>query len=418
VNLPAIVTLQRPKLDNNGTSSVKLINNNDILTLPSPCSYVVLVNQNSNDLFPSEMNNLIDHFSGLVLLVVINSSKDLLHQNNLMPTRFPAEWEPHVRTFMSWPALSSLWDKGRLPQVRKEIVAIAQAVSEFEPVVVFARPRQAANARRQLGPKIKVVPIPVDDVWARDSFPQFVRDKDNGLIAVDCHFNGYGGRQASANDNLIPRRMAKLYGVRRLNGPLVTEGGALETDGIGTLLTTESALVNINRNPGKSRSDIEAELKRSLGVKKVIWFKGVKRNLTDTHVDCIARFTSPGVLIISRKAPNTKPNPWSKASDNAYKILKMSTDARGKRFKIIELPEPDLTKITGKGEFFLATYANFYIANGVVVIPKFNDLKADENAKQILQKLFPDRQIVQVNIDTLSTWDGGIHCATHHQPKK
>ncbi len=331
--------------------------------------------------------------------------------------RFGAEWDSHTRTFMSWPALESVWGH-QLPSVRDDIARVARAVAEYEPVVLMARPEQQAAAQRACGSQVEVIPLMVDDLWARDTVPVFVEDS-HGILGVDLNFSGWGNKQEHRNDAQVGHTLLAKYDVPRAKAPLVAEGGSFETDGAGTLLVTESSVVNKNRNPGKSRDQIEAGIKSSLGTEKVIWLAGVRgKDITDAHVDSIARFTAPGVVLVDRAFPDSPPDVWSRAADQARSVLKDATDARGKHLEVIDLPQPDLDRITGRGDAFVSTYANFYVANGAVFMPRFGDAKADDHAKGILQDQFPKRDIVQVKIDTIASGGGGIHCATHDQPGK
>ncbi|MEU7642781.1 MULTISPECIES: agmatine deiminase family protein [unclassified Streptomyces] len=331
--------------------------------------------------------------------------------------RFGAEWESHTRTFMSWPALEEVWGD-QLPSVRDDIARVARAVAEYEPVVLMARPEQQNEAQRACGSQVEVIPLAVDDLWARDTVPLFVEDAE-GLLGVDLNFSGWGNKQTHRNDAQVGRLLLEKYDIRRAKAPLVAEGGSFETDGEGTLLITESSVVNKNRNPGKSRDRIEDEIKSSLGIEKVLWLAGVRgQDITDAHVDSIARFTAPGVVLVDRAFPDSPPDVWSRAADQARSVLKDATDARGKSLEVIDLPQPDLDKITGRGDAFVSTYANFYVANGALFMPRFGDAKADDRAKGILQDQFPQRDIVQVKIDTIASGGGGIHCSTHDQPGK
>ncbi|MGW2206812.1 agmatine deiminase family protein [Streptomyces sp. NPDC001774] len=331
--------------------------------------------------------------------------------------RFGAEWDSHTRTFMSWPALASVWEDD-LPYVREDIARIARAVGEYEAVVMMARPEQVAAAQRACGSQVEVIPLAVDDLWARDTVPVFVEDEGE-LVGVDFNFNGWGNKQEHTNDAQVGRKLLARYGIPREQAPLVAEGGSFETDGEGTLLLTESSIVNDNRNRGKSRDQIEDELIETLGVAKVVWLAGVRgEDITDAHVDSLVRFTAPGVVLLDQAFPGTPPDSWSRSADQARSVLSKATDARGRRFEIIDLPQPDLDRITGEGDDFVSTYANFYIANDSVFMPKFGDRKADARAKAILQEQFPDRDVVMVQIDTIASGGGGIHCATHDQPGK
>ncbi len=329
--------------------------------------------------------------------------------------RFGAEWEPHTRTFMSWPARDDVWD-GYLDDVRWNIAELARAIAYHEAVVMLARPEQADAAQRACGTGVQVIPLPVDDLWARDTIPVFVRET-GGVVGVDLNFNGWGAKQPHGDDALVGRELLSRCRIPRTRAPFVAEGGALETDGEGTLLVTASSMVNENRNPGKSREVLAAELCDTLGVEQVIWLDGVRgEDVTDAHVDCLVRFVAPGVVLLDTAFPGAPADSWSRSSDQARQLLAEATDARGRRFEVIDLPQPDPAVITGDGAEFVASYANFYIANGAVFVPRFGDRKADERARAILKEHFTDRDIVPVSVDEIAAGGGGIHCATHDQP--
>ncbi|MGW7084706.1 agmatine deiminase family protein [Streptomyces sp. NPDC054871] len=329
--------------------------------------------------------------------------------------RMGAEWESHARTFMSWPALESVWG-GDLPHVREDIARVARTIAEYEYVVMMARPEQQKAAQKACGRDVEVIPLVVDDLWARDTVPVFV-EQDGGVVGVDFNFNGWGDKQEHTNDARVGRTLLSKYDIPRRKAPLVSEGGSFETDGEGTLLITESSIVNDNRNRGKSQDQIEAELKRTLGIKKVIWLAGVRgEDITDAHVDSLVRFTAPGVVLLDRAFPGTPADSWSRAADQAKAVLSKATDARGRSFEVIDLPQPDLDRITGEGDDFVSTYANFYVANDSVFMPRFGDRKADSRARSILREHFPQRDIVPVRIDAIASGGGGIHCSTHDQP--
>lgn len=331
--------------------------------------------------------------------------------------RLGAEWEGHTRTFMAWPALDAVWMEDLRP-VREDIARIARAVGEYEAVVMMARPEQVDAAQRAVGSQVEVIPLAVDDLWARDTVPVFV-EEGGKVVGVDFNFNGWGDKQEHKSDGAVGRTLLQKYGILRVQAPLVAEGGSFETDGEGTLLITESSIVNDNRNRGKNRDAIEAELKQTLGVEKVVWLAGVRgEDITDAHVDSLVRFTAPGVVLLDRAYPGSPPDSWSRSADQAKSVLSKATDARGRRFEIIDLPQPDLDKITGRGDDFVSTYANFYVANDAVFMPLFGDRKADDRARGILREHFPEREVVPVAIDTIASGGGGIHCSTHDQPGK
>ncbi|MBC3844033.1 agmatine deiminase family protein [Streptacidiphilus sp. 4-A2] len=328
----------------------------------------------------------------------------------------PAEWLEHERTFMAWPALTEVWGD-QLPAVRTDIANLAKAIAQYEPVVLMARPDQSDQAQQQCGNDVEVIQLAVDDLWARDTGPTFVTGPA-GLAGVDLNFNGWGNKQTHANDSLVARNLLARYQVPRIQAPITGEGGAIEVDGQGTLMATESSLVNPNRNPGRSRDQIEAALKQLFGVRKVIWFQGVAgKDITDCHVDALARFVQPGVVTLHRPNPDSPPDVWSAASDQALSVLKQATDAQGRSLRIVEITEPDFDKIQATSSDFLASYINFYVLNGAVIVPRFGDQSADDNAASILGDLHPGRDIVQVSINAIASGGGGIHCSTQQQPK-
>ncbi|MFD8638177.1 agmatine/peptidylarginine deiminase [Streptomyces sp. NPDC059533] len=329
--------------------------------------------------------------------------------------RFGAEWEKHTRTFMSWPASEDVWGD-QLDDVRKDIAGLAAAIGAREPVVLMARPDQEEAAQQACGNDVEVIPLAVDDLWARDTAPVFV-EEGGKVKGVDFNFSGWGNKQEHANDAKVSRALLAKYGLDRVETPIVAEGGSFETDGQGTLVLTESSVVNANRNPGMSRDQVEQELKKALGVTKVIWLAGVKgKDITDAHVDCLMRFVAPGVVLLDKAFPGTPADVWSRSADQAKSVLKDATDARGKKIEVIELSQPDPDRITGRGDAFVSSYMNFYIGAKGVYLPRFGDAKADDRAKQIMKDHFPDREIVQVKIDAIASGGGGIHCATHDQP--
>ncbi|MDH6109343.1 agmatine deiminase [Kitasatospora sp. MAP12-15] len=331
------------------------------------------------------------------------------------PYAMPAEWSPHERTFMAWPALEEVWGD-QLPSVRQNIAQLAQTIAQFEPVVLMARPDQSDQAQQSCGSTVEVVQLAVDDLWARDTGPTFVTGS-RGLAGVDFNFNGWGNKQTHANDSQVARNLLAKYDLTRIQAPITAEGGAIEVDGEGTLMATESSLVNPNRNPGGSRDQIEAALRDLLGVQRVIWFAGVAgQDITDCHVDALARFTEPGVVVLHRPAADTPPDSWSQASDQALQVLNSATDAKGRKLKVIEIAEPDFSKLQNQSKDFLATYLNYYVVNGGVVVPRFGDQAADDQAAATLADLHPGRKVVQLSIDAIAAGGGGIHCSTQQQP--
>ncbi|MGW5778019.1 agmatine deiminase family protein [Streptomyces sp. NPDC003863] len=339
--------------------------------------------------------------------------------------RMPAEHDRHVRTFMAWPALSSIWSP-YFDGVRRDIARVADAISRYEPVVVIARPEQAADARYQCGAGayygIEVVETANDDLWIRDFGPTFVV-APGAVAGVDTNFNGWGKTGTSyyqpyANDAAAAATLLDRYGVPRVQAGFVGEGGSLETDGQGTLLATVSSLVNANRNPGMSQDQVEQAMKSALGIDKVIWVPGLAgQDITDCHIDCLARFVAPGRVILDQPGPGTDPK-WVAVYNETKQILLSATDAQGRSLTVTELPGPTRSRIRGKdrGSAFLSSYTNYYTANGAVLVPQFGDGYADGVAYGILAAAYPGRTIVQLDIDNIATGGGGIHCATQSQP--
>ncbi|MFF8784986.1 agmatine deiminase family protein [Streptomyces sp. NPDC015125] len=327
--------------------------------------------------------------------------------------RLPDEAHPHEGTYMAWPT-RRIWGPD-VTGVREDIARIARTIAEFEPVYLLANEREAQAARRACGSGVEVVPVPVDDLWMRDSGPVFVLGPD-GIAGVDLNFNGWGNKQAHGRDSRVARAILDDERITRIKAPITAEGGAVEGDGHGTLLVAESSLVNSNRNPGKSRQDIERALKGLFGATTVIWVKGVKgKDITDYHIDALARFSEPGVVVLSTPPPHAPRNDFTGAYEQARTVLEHAVDARGKRLEVVELFEP--ADIGRRGEGFLACYANYYVANGAVIMPRFGDRKADGKAAATLRDLYPGREVVPVPVDHLGEGGGGIHCSTQQLPK-
>ncbi len=326
----------------------------------------------------------------------------------------PEETHPHQMTFMSWPT-QLIWEPDTAG-VRRDIAGIARAIADFEPVVLLANPKDVKAAQRACGSQVEVVPIPVDDLWMRDTGPTFVLGGKN-IAGVDFNFNGWGDKQEHTRDAGVAREILAMEKVTRIQAPIVGEGGSIEVDGAGTLMATESSLINDNRNPGKTKADIEAVLTETVGATTFIWVKGVKgKDITDYHIDALARFSEPGVVVVSTPPKDAAQDVWLAAYDQARKVLNSAVDARGKRLELVDLPEP--VDIGRRGEGFLATYVNYYVVNDGVILPRFGDKKADRDAVAIIRDLYPGREVVQVPVDTFGEGGGGIHCATQQMPKR
>jgi agmatine deiminase len=331
--------------------------------------------------------------------------------------RMPAEETPHERTWMCWPSSTEVWGSD-LAGVQTAIVAIATAISRFEPVALLVRPEERERVGKKL-PKVMLVEAPVDDLWARDTLPSFLtRQSGTGaveLAAGRVQFNGWGGKQIHSGDADLTRIVAEHLRVPLIDSGVVGEGGGLEIDGQRTVLAAASSWVNDNRNPGRSRDQIAAALLNLLGAERMIWIDGLAgADITDGHIDTLGRFATPTTIVIDKPAFDDRTDPWVAVAARTKDLLGAARTSANKPYKIVSMTQPTKTRQTG--DSFLSTYMNYYVCNGAVIAPEFGDRSADTEAKRVLTALFPGRQIVQLNIDALAAGGGGIHCATQQQP--
>lgn len=331
--------------------------------------------------------------------------------------RMPDESEPHARTWMAFGASEAIWGKKLLPEVRRNLATIATTIAHYEPVSMLVREEDYDIAEKLLGDSaVKLVVAPLDDLWMRDTGAVFVTNANGKKAAVNFNFNGWGEKQDFDEDAKVAPLVAKTAGVQLLETDLVLEGGGIEVDGHGTAIITESCVLNANRNPGVSKAACEAELKRLLGLQKIIWLPGIKgKDITDGHTDFYARFARPGVVVAGYD-----PDPQSfdhAVTKRHLDILKTATDAQGNKLEVAVMTAPSKVREQYANNDFAAGYINFYVCNGAVIAPEFGDPKADKAAHDTLQKLFPDRDIVQINIDGVAAGGGGIHCTTQQEPR-
>ncbi|MEV0244968.1 agmatine deiminase family protein [Nocardia sp. NPDC050712] len=327
----------------------------------------------------------------------------------------PEEGDPHARTWMAFGASDRIWGADLVPEVRRNLAAIATAIARFEPVSMLVRPEELELARGLMGgANIDLVPAAIDDLWMRDTGPVFVRGA-NGRAGVDFNFNGWGDKQDHRRDAKVARLVTERAGVERLSTDLVLEGGGIEVDGAGTAIITESCVLNNNRNPGWKKPDVEAELAYLLGIEKVIWLPGIAgADITDGHTDFYARFTSPGVVVAGL---DNDPESFDYAVTRRHlDILQQATDVHGRPLRVEILEGPSTVRETFADDDFAAGYINFYVCNGAVIAPEFGDPVTDPATRATLARLFPDREIVQLNIDGIAAGGGGIHCTTQQEP--
>jgi agmatine deiminase len=321
--------------------------------------------------------------------------------------RAPAEWEAHERTLMGWPCRHELWGE-TLQQARLDYVAVADTIAQFEPVTMIANPGEdAAEARRRCGQGVEVVELPLDDSWLRDCGPIYVRREDGRRLAVHFGFNAWGEKFPPwDHDAAVGALIAEQLGDAVQEAQMILEGGSIITDGAGTLITTEQCLLNPNRNPSLSREQIEAELAERLGVARILWLgRGlVEDRDTDGHVDLIAAFTSSREVLLQAVGAEN-PN-FESCVENRNRLL-----AAG--LEVIEMPFLPYVKVAG--ELVAASYMNFYICNGAVIVPVCG-LDSDQDALAIIAGAYPGREVIGVPGAVLAYGGGGPHCITQQVP--
>ena len=324
----------------------------------------------------------------------------------------PAEWAPHAGCLVSWPCKEETWC-GFMKQAKRAYSEVIRAIGQFEPVFVISDPSTTPEARQILPKETGIVELPLDDAWVRDNGPTFVTSKSGDLAIVKFGFNGWGERFPPYDkDARVPELLADRMGLKSYVAPIVLEGGAICVDGEGTLLTTESCLLNTNRNPNHAREDIEEILRSYLGARKVLWLRqGIHKSMIDGHIDGIAAFVGPSKVVLASAEDESDPN-HAIMKDNRNRLETMS-DAKGRSIEIIDLPMPRLREVSGNR--IAPCYTNFYICNGGVVAPTFGDPN-DKTALEILEGLFSNREIVGVRCEYIGVGGGEIHCITQQIP--
>ncbi len=341
-------------------------------------------------------------------------SKVAAQEMNLADFQMPMESEPHLRTFMQWPVSVDVYGERLLKRVQSSIAAVAKAIARFEEVVVLVGQDHTAEAQAALGNSVIMWNIPTDDLWCRDSGPTFVRNAKGELAISHIQFNGWGNKQSHESDSKIAVRVSERLGLPLLQTGIIGEQGGLEHDGAGLVLAHASSWVNPNRNSGNER-DIGANLLKAVGGQKMIWAPGIMgADITDYHIDALARFVGPGKILIQMPSQVDQNDPWSISAFETLEILKSATTPNGKSLDIVTLPEP--TNIRSRKKDFVASYVNYYVCNGAVICSEFGDRAADGQAKELMQQLYPGREIVTLNTDSIGESGGGIHCATQQHP--
>jgi agmatine deiminase len=321
----------------------------------------------------------------------------------------PAEWDAHAGCLMAWPSRPDLWGD-RLRDAKNDYAQVANAIARFEPVVMVCNPGFSAEVGSLCDRNVQPVEIPINDSWARDSGPAFVRNAEGEIAVVGFGFNAWGNRWHPHDDDArLSRRLADWLALPFFNAPLVLEGGAFFVDGEGTVITTEQCLLNPNRNPELSRGQIEEALLEYLGAEKVIWLPyghslDVGPEGTDGHVDGVLQYISPGRVMLEIVADPSSPEHERGLAN--LEALRSGRDAAGRVMEI---------SVLDPGAAATVSYANHYLANGAVIVPIGGD-PADDAALDMLRMVHPDREVVGVPGETIAFGGGGPHCITQQIP--
>jgi agmatine deiminase len=330
--------------------------------------------------------------------------------------RWPAEWEPHAATWLAWPHKPETWP-GKFEPIPAVWAELVKTLAEFEPVHILAGQGEVmAQARSLVGdiPGVTLHAVPTNDVWARDHGGMFLSGPPELPPAlIDWEYNAWGGKYPPYDlDNAVPAYMASVTGRKRFTPGIILEGGAVDGNGRGTILTTEECLLNPNRNPQLDRAAIERYLADYCGARKVLWLGGgIVGDDTDGHIDELARFVSP-TTVLAAVEENPQDENHAPLADNLARLSRMS-DSDGEPLEILPVQLP--AAIYYDDQRLPASYMNFYIANGVVIVPQFND-PADAKAVATLARVFPDRQIRGLDATDLVWGLGAFHCITQQQP--
>lgn len=332
--------------------------------------------------------------------------------------RMPAEWEPHKGTWLSWPHNRETWP-GKFEPVSDAFIEIVKRLCPAELVNINVNDREMEDqVRIQLGlagvplTNVRFRLIPTNDAWVRDHGPTFITNGDR-LALVNWTYNAWGRKYEPFDlDDRVPVRIAEQLSCPVFSPGVVMEGGSIDVNGRGTLLTTESCLLNRNRNPSLTRNEIERVLEDSLGVRKVLWLgEGIAGDDTDGHIDDLARFTDPSTVVTVIEDDPADEN-YRPLRENLERLRRMR-DQDGKELKVVTLPMPG--KLYYEGQRLPASYANFYVANTIVLAPLY-DSPNDRTALESLQALFPGRRVVGVRCIDLVWGLGAVHCVTQQQP--
>jgi agmatine deiminase len=349
--------------------------------------------------------------------------------------RMSGEFEPHSGCWMAWPERPDNWRLGAKP-AQRAYATVAEAINVSDPVTMAVSDAQFEHCRSVLSPSIRVVELSTNDAWIRDIGPTFLVNDHGGIRGVDWRFNAWGGLEGGLyfpwdRDERAAAKILEIEGVDRYRAPIVLEGGSIHVDGEGTVLATEECLLNPNRNPDLSQEQIERVLLDHLGAEKVIWLGlGVHNDETDGHIDNLACFVRPGVVLLTWT--DEESDPQHAISSDALQRLQRATDARGRSLDVIRIPSPGALRINEEeasgvdalagsvprraGDRLAASYVNFYLATNRIVFPLL-DARTDVAAAEVLRECFPNREVVGVPAREILLGGGNIHCITQQVPR-
>lgn len=336
--------------------------------------------------------------------------------NTNTPLRQPAEWDRHSAVWSAWPSAADLWLEDLEP-ARAEVAALFKAIADNgqgEPLKIVANGDDAVASARAIlaGVNAEVIPGVFGDIWFRDIAPIFVKGAQ-GLEAACFRFNGWGGKYILEGDDQVAAFVAGQARVPAVFNDWVLEGGSIDVDGEGTALTTRQCLLNENRNPTLSQADIETRLRTGLGIEKLIWLgDGLANDHTDGHIDNVARFVAPGVVVCMEPFGSDDPN--RDALKAIIDDLKAARDVHGRKLEVMTVPSPGRIE-DEEGEVIPVSSMNFYIGNSAVVVPLYGS-KSDDAAVAAIAKLFPGRRTVGLSANHVITGGGSFHCITQQQP--
>jgi agmatine deiminase len=335
-----------------------------------------------------------------------------------MTWTMPAEWHPHERTWMAFPPTGPTTadlDEAGVHDVRSAWAAVANAVVAFEPVTMVVHPDDVEAARSLLDPRVDRLEALLDDAWMRDMGPTFVHGSDGAVAAVDWVFNGWGAQDWAAweHDSKIGALVAAQVGVERIGSPMVNEGGGIHVDGLGTVLVTETVQLDAGRNPTYTKDDVESELRRTLGVDRVVWLeRGLTRDYdafgTRGHVDIVATFAGTRTILFHDQRDPAHPD--HEVSAEVRRTLEQAGE-----WRLVPVPAPDVLR--DEHGWVDYSYINHYVCNGGVILCAFDD-PGDERAAGVLREAYPDREVVLVDARAIFSRGGGIHCITQQQPHR